>query len=68
MPTWDKPPVFFAASFAASPRISISLASQRRRGSGWKVPSAENQVVKEVSISFSWRTFFAGEVYLMLSL
>lgn len=44
---------FFASSFDASPKTSISFTSHRRKGSGWKTPSPENHIVKDVSISFS---------------
>jgi hypothetical protein len=42
-------PDFFSFSLAANLKTSISLATQRRKGSGWNTPSAENQVVKGAS-------------------
>lgn len=49
----DAPPASSLFTSAACRRTSTLLANHRRKGSAWKIPSAENQVVKGASRSFS---------------
>lgn len=64
----DTPPVLFSVSLAASFNTPISSASHCRKGSWWKIPSAENHFVYELSISLSSRISPFADLYCTRSL